>query len=476
MKKATEIILALVIIGTTLAFGGVQPIAYSLMELALLLAMLVFLVNQMRQGRISLDLSVWPVLFALLVMLQLIPLPYGLVVRLSPGRLLDPDLAGLPQAEGIWRTLSIYPHDTWMMLIKVLAYLCAFALAASTFNSRRGKSNLLRGLVVLGCLEAVYGIVQYLTGWQKIFTYEKQFNVSMATGTYINYNHYAGFLELAFPFVLAAAYYSFQTWADHRRTGPARRSSRASLASFQAIFGLFVLLIMVVAVILSRSRMGILSTIFTIVFVALLAQLKVRQKAWVYGIFLFLVIVVGYGLWIGLEPLLARFEQMRDARYLEEGGRLILWKDALPMIRESPLFGTGLGTFGVAFRRHQTVLVQFFVDHAHNDYLQFAVETGLVGAALLFLPILYLFGRMIRSFLDDPNRFRRAVTLGCIGSTLALLLHSLTDFNLQIPANALIFAVVLGIAYKAVYVEREKEGRVDAGAGGQSQEYPIPNG
>ena len=97
------------------------------------------------------------------------------------------------------------------------------------------------------------------------------------------------------------------------------------------------------------------------------------------------------------------------------------------------------------------------IDHAHNDYLEFASETGAVGFSLLFLPIFYLLGRMIISFLKEHRRYRSAILLGCIGSTLGLLIHSLTDFNLQIPANALIFAVILGIGYKAACIESQKD-------------------
>jgi hypothetical protein len=89
--------------------------------------------------------------------------------------------------------------------------------------------------------------------------------------------------------------------------------------------------------------------------------------------------------------------------------------------------------------------------------LEFAADMGLLGMALLFLPIIYLFFKMLVSFLNDPRRYRPAVTLGCLGSTLGMLLHSVTDFNLQIPANALIFAVVLGMGYKAACIERRGE-------------------
>ena len=106
------------------------------------------------------------------------------------------------------------------------------------------------------------------------------------------------------------------------------------------------------------------------------------------------------------------------------------------------------------FASEPTPLVQA---HAHNDYLEVAAETGWAGAALLFVPIAVLFVRMVVSFLDDPRQYRRAVTLGCIGSILAMLVHSLIDFNLHIPANALIFACVLGIGYKASCLERRED-------------------
>ncbi len=465
MDRILELMLALVLTGTTLAFGGVQPLTYTLAEIFIFLGVFLLFWKQTRQGEMFLRLPIGPVLFALAVLLQTVPLPLGLITHLSPTRLLDPQLIGLGAGSRQWATLSIYPHDTVLTLVKFLAYLGAFLLAVRVFDSRKGKSTLLTALIFLGWFEAVYGIVQYLTGWQKIFGYVKQYDLQEATGTYINRDHYAGLLELTLPFVFAAAFYYFLLWSGGKLRGPDGRVSvvRTS-AGFQSVFWLFLLVIMVVGVIFSRSRMGILGTAFIIVFMALFAQLKARRRVWTVGIVVFLVCVAGYGLWIGLGPVLARFEQMREPGYLQIEGRVAIWRDSLHLIRDYPLTGTGLGTFGVAFRPYQTDLVNYYVDHAHNDYLEFASETGLLGASLLFLPILYLLGRMINSYLEDPSRFRRSATLGCVGSTLALLLHSISDFNLHIPANALLFAVVLGVGYKAAVVERREEQGREKGA------------
>ena len=257
---------------------------------------------------------------------------------------------------------------------------------------------------------------------------------------------------------MAYVFYFFQMWMDGRRRhrslpGPAGWGA----AGIQSLLYLFLVLLFLIALVFSRSRGGILAGAFTVFAVAVLAQFRTRRKAWLVGLSIFLLITVAYGLWIGLDPILGRFEQLGEAHYLQFEGRLTFWKDSMGLIREYPLTGIGLGDFGIAFQRFQTSWLTFFVDHAHNDYVEFAVETGLVGAAMLFLPILYLLGKMIVSFLKDSRRYRPAIVLGCIGSTLAILLHSITDFNLQIPSNALVFSIVLGIGYKTACLERSDE-------------------
>jgi O-antigen ligase len=220
----------------------------------------------------------------------------------------------------------------------------------------------------------------------------------------------------------------------------------------------FLVIAILVGLLFSRSRGGILAALISLVSITLLGQLRVRRKTWLIGLFVFLAVAAGYGLWIGLGPVLTRFEQLGlGTKEFDIATRLSFSRDALPMVRDYPWTGTGLGTFAVAFRHYQTGWVTYFVDHVHNDYLEFAVETGLIGAALLFLPILYLLIRMVIAFLKDARRYRPSVLLGCVGSVLAILIHSTMDFNLQIPANALVLAVVLGIGYKAACVERAKE-------------------
>jgi O-antigen ligase len=94
----------------------------------------------------------------------------------------------------------------------------------------------------------------------------------------------------------------------------------------------------------------------------------------------------------------------------------------------------------------QSTFLGKFVNHAHNDYLEIANDLGIPAAILLFGSIVMLFVRLARKTASAEARFERVVTLGCMGSIAAILLHSLTDFNLYIPANALLFSLVLGLA------------------------------
>lgn len=455
MKKAIEITLAVVIVGTSFAFGGVQPLTYTLVELVVFAALAAVLIRQSRRGEIHLRVPFWPVLFAIWAVVPIFPVPRSAVAKLQPGRFLSP---AATLVHGPSATLSIDPHLTLLAWMKFLLYLAAFLLAIYLFDSRQRRSLLVRTLVVLGLFEAGYGFFQYTTGWHKIFGYNNPDYPNSATGTYINHNHYAGVLELTLPFVIALVFYSFQSWLENRHTGHSREAkARRTSAAFRLAFYSFLSVVMVVAIIFSRSRAGIMGALVTILVLGFLVQLKTRRRAWMLGLIAFLLLAFGYGSWVGLGPVLSRFEMVgAGAQYLQSEGRLQFWHDTLGIVRDYPWTGTGLGTFPLAYRHYQTSWVNYFVDHPHNDYLEFASETGLPGVVLLFLPIVYLLGWMIVSFLSDSRRYRPAVTLGCIGSVLALLLHSIFDFNLQIPANALIFAIVLGIGYKTC-IERRQE-------------------
>jgi O-antigen ligase len=88
----------------------------------------------------------------------------------------------------------------------------------------------------------------------------------------------------------------------------------------------------------------------------------------------------------------------------------------------------------------------YTIDFAHNDYLQYLAELGALGFLVGLVLVLRLFTKTLRAAIDGPSTDRRYVSLACTGSFVAILLHSLVDFNLYIPANAMLLAWIAGLA------------------------------
>jgi O-antigen ligase len=128
------------------------------------------------------------------------------------------------------------------------------------------------------------------------------------------------------------------------------------------------------------------------------------------------------------------------------GMRMAIVKDSLPMVRQRPLLGWGLGTFSTVYPSFRSFYSKFEVNEAHNDFVQLLLETGLAGFALMvvFLVLVYRSGmRSIEHWRRDP---RASVTVAALIGCTGLLVHSLSDFNMQIPANAALFFALTAIA------------------------------
>jgi O-antigen ligase len=428
------LLLAIVFAGSVLAFGGVITTAYVLMEAGVVAAaILCFWRGWQRIPRLAV------LVLAVIVgvpLLQLVPLPAGLTALVSPNR-------GLFSPPPAYLALSLNPHATEVAVCKLIAYALAFLVGHKLAVRGRG-SILLRTLVIVGLFEACYGLVQYLAGWQYIFTYRKVFGIDDATGTYINHNHFAGLLEMVLPFVLAGVLFRRPQRAElgvKRKLLAAISSESSSRLLSQAM----VFAVLCLALVFSRSRMGIAAGVSGLLLVGGLHILRRRRRSAVALLLVLLVIPASYAFWVGLEAVTSRFEMLGYAGAMERD-RLPIWRDSLGAIRDFKWMGTGLGTYDWAAMHYQTSFLSNRYEHAHNDYLEFAAEIGIPAAALLFAGLWALVLRAARTAVRASHRSAAILAAGSAGALAAILLHSVTDFNLQIPANALLFCWVAGTA------------------------------
>jgi len=443
MTKLAEISLILGLALAVLAFGGAETISFSIVEILLFGTAAWFLATSERSTLLlSKKMVLLPAALAGIVLLQVCPLPQSLL-RFVAGR-------EIPQTNIRRGYLSFEPYATRTHFLILLACFIAFYFAQMVSQDRRRKQFFIGSLVALGTFEAFYGLVQYLSGWQQIFAYVKKFDLEEATGTYINRNHYAGFLEMIVPFSLAWVFYEYAKFRDARASGINFRNWIAKSAIQRLVLSLAVSVVLSVALVFSRSRMGILaaaSSMLIIFALVVISRFHGRMGSLLAATFIVLSICLAA--WIGPGPIVSRFQTVNEEYSLGGQSRLSMWRDALPLIKQHPWLGTGLGTFPIAYTSGQTAFLSQFVNHAHNDYLELAADLGIPAALVLFGSILFILGRAIRSFLTGERDFERIVALGCVGSIVAILLHSFADFNLYIPANALLFSAILGLAISA---------------------------
>ena len=126
--------------------------------------------------------------------------------------------------------------------------------------------------------------------------------------------------------------------------------------------------------------------------------------------------------------------------------RLGLWRDTLRLVASSPVVGSGFGAFADALPRFKTAAGDLRIEHAENDWLELAAEGGLAGAALVGILGVLLAGMALQGRHDESCRLAGGLRDGALAGVSALFVHSVFDFNLHIPSNALMFVLLAAFA------------------------------
>jgi O-antigen ligase len=144
--------------------------------------------------------------------------------------------------------------------------------------------------------------------------------------------------------------------------------------------------------------------------------------------------------------LIARFGGALQASELPTDTREEIWAESLHLVRRFPLFGCGFGAFESAFMRHQVTAPMTTVNYAHNDYLQLLAELGLTGFVPLIGLAILLYKLAIQRLRSAADDYERHFYVACIGAMTAMTLHSFVDFNLYMPANAIVLSWISAMA------------------------------
>ena len=370
------------------------------------------------------------------VWLQLLPLPLEVLKLLSPEAARWHVAAAVPGTT-VTAPLTLDRYSTLDSACKSTAYMAFFFLGMILLRDRDRVRMATYALIFSGIFQALYGAIASF-----------QVAGGVAAGTFVNRNHYAAYLVMCLSVGVGVLVASL---SNERAVSWGQFLRGMIQWVITPKMGLRILLLtMVIALVLTRSRMGN-SSFFIALLVAGAIGLVFSQRAARSTILLLssliLIDLFVIGAYFGAEKVVERIEQTgsrTEDRDEVAGYALEMWKDY-------PIFGSGLGSFPAVFPRYSAQGTVAAYTHAHNDYLEFAAETGLVGIALLGLMVLMSFGAALRAQQVRNDPVMRGISLAAIMGIVALMIHSSVDFNLQIPANALTFLLLLALAWVSLY-------------------------
>jgi O-antigen ligase len=408
-------------------------------------------------------------LFLAVSALQVVPLPAGVVKALSPraysiyaGLVRDAILAPSSSV-----TLSLAPSATVYELVLIVCYGLFGYLVLRTVRTR-GRAEIMVVVVLASALfQAFYGMAETFSGHETILGRPKRYGVGSVTGTFVNRNHFAGFLEMAFPLSLGYLLVKARYFAMEKGLSLRRKILWFGQESLQwtLLLGLVPVFIGL-GLVFSKSRSGIMVLAVTAVLAAAAASSwrefsdrsgggdgSGRRR---FGRIVRLVVmaILVAAVWIGVGPVIRRFSEVD----ITAEGRRTFYKNTVEMIGDFPLTGTGKGTYVNAYAMYEKVDDRLRLSFAHNDYLEYAAENGLVGGGALVLAGIGLVVWLAAMWRRRRGSFAKGVGLGALLGVVALFIHGFTDFNLQITANAVYFTA---LAMLGVAVLRRDWGRPD---------------
>lgn len=455
LQQVIRSALMLVVTLAPLPFASNRPWSWNLLAgliaVITLLWSIYWVVSQKRLKRLPPRLALWAFAAALL---------WAGLQALTPGFLsawTHPVwlMAGaeLPEMK-VSAYISLAPDNTIDALIRLLSYGMVFWLAFQLSIERHDARWMLSWLTGAGFLYAFYGLIVHWGGYQTILWFSKWASApENLNSTFVNKNHFATYAGLI---LLCAVMLLFQNALQNKLkpmtvyTAPYKGVWRElELALAQNWVLLLAIIIILTALLLSNSRGGVLSTIFGI-WVLILAMWRQPDKLLKYFVILLgiIIIVVFFTYYWSGVFLSQSWEQVSVDKSVRESVYHLVGR----AIEDNPWAGFGLGTFEDSFRLYRDETIPISFPQAHNVYLESLFELGVPAASLLLLSIFSIVLRCAWGFFLRRHAWLYPA-LGVAASVLAGV-HSLVDFSLQIPAVAVTYACILGIACAQAYSSR----------------------
>jgi O-antigen ligase/tetratricopeptide (TPR) repeat protein len=451
-----------------LAFGTVEYWSKAVAQLVVSAGLIFCLLGLWRSGQPLLRVpGLLPLLLLLgLVLLQLVPLPVGLLKVISP-QSWEAYRPVYEQAGGDgWLPLSVHRKATLQEFLRLGAGVLLFVLTLQVLRSGGRIKRALGFVVALGSVIAFFAILQQFSADGRIYWFRPAPGGSPG-GPWININQYAAFIEALCPLALALFLFYRPRVSPDMSWRERFVSFFSSAHSNLHLFLGFAFVLLAFSVFVSLCRGGIITILLSMLLFALLKGIVQRGfgRVSIWVVFCLVLLAVS---WFGWQPIAEEFDKAIGDDWTIQDGRTTLYADTLRIIRNFPLVGAGFGTFVDVYPSYQTINTDRVFEHAHNDYLEMLTNGGVLGFALMawFVVAVVLHGW--RRAIRRRDRYAVLLGIGALTSIAALLMHSVVDFNLQNGAIGLYFFFLCGLLVAVVNTRH--------GYGVENQSFLAPAG
>ncbi|MCP4295762.1 MAG: O-antigen ligase family protein, partial [Proteobacteria bacterium] len=433
-----------------LAFGSSELWSIATVEVLACIAGILFFVHLYIQRK---GLHYIPglgplVLLPVLLLLQLIPLPADFIRIISPSSY-DAYAPILAISGGEWIPITINQKATLQEFFRISCYSLFYILTIQLLSGNNRLEKTLFWVIGLAATIALLAIIQQVSSPDKIYWFRAVPENAAPFGPWVNPNQFAGFMEMMSPLALGLFLF-YKPRVSFDQTIRERIVNFFSMpGSHLYLFLGFAATLMAMSVFVSLCRGGILTMILSAFVFLLLYSMKKTQRGRT-AIFIVIGCVVLAVSWFGWDSIFREFERGINQSGELTDGRFFLWSDSLRIIQSFFFMGSGFGTFVDIFPSFRSFPGEAIFEHAHNDYLELLTDGGLVGFTLtgwFVFAVLSHGWKMIRL---RRHQFPVLLGIGAFTGIIAMLMHSVTDFNMHNGADGLYFFFLCGLLVAVV--------------------------
>ena len=337
-------------------------------------------------------------------------------------------------------SIGVNPYDSYTALMKLCTYGAVFFLAFQYSTSTQNARLILKTVLISGLAYSAFGLYIHLTGTNTAPWHGNNHTSEGLRSTYANRNHfatYAGIITL----IAFAKFMDITFMVSEKSAHLGEGIVRTLYAILES--GWIYIIILITAfssLLLTFSRGGLFSATFAMAILFLLYLYNSKNRKLSIALSFIAVCICYFGIMSISGATISNRMRSSDL----ENSRMVVYASTIKGISESPFLGKGYGTYAESFPKYRDRETGMFFTKAHNVYLETAFELGIPATFLLLSAI----GALILICLRGVQMRKHNYIFSVIGlaSTTLVAIHSLFDFSIQIPANASLYALIMGMS------------------------------